>query len=143
VDLYTKSFMANEDPYRSPRLPLVPRLWPRRVLSSFSFAPIPCPKPAVRHVSRSPLDPRGKQPSGNLANTDVSGVYTRRATNHSTLHAALTFHPRRLNRRSFSPSSASSAELLNLPGSLVAFSLVVSLNGRLVRSTFTNYLVER
>lgn len=53
---------------------------------------IPCPKPATRHVFRSLLDPG--EPSGNLANTDVSDVYTRRTTHHSTsLHVALTFHP--------------------------------------------------
>lgn len=56
---------------------VVPRPCPSRVPSS-SFAPIPCPKPAARHVFRSLLDPG--EPSGNLANTDVSDVYTRLPT---------------------------------------------------------------
>lgn len=91
VDLYTKSFTESEDPYRSSRHPssylvLAPRA------PSFSFAPISCPKPAARHVFRSLLDPG--EPSGNLANTDVSDVYMRRTTNYSTsFHVALTFHP--------------------------------------------------
>jgi len=77
VDLYTKSFTASEDPYRSSRHPslylvLAPRAPPS------SFAPISCPKPAARHVFWSLLDPR--EPSDNLANTDVSDVYTRRTT---------------------------------------------------------------
>lgn len=112
VDLYTKSFMASKDParvYRSSRRPLRPSSLPSCAPHlPFSFTPIPCPKTGC--AVTYPIPPgSGGEPSGNLANTDVSGVYTRDAlTNHSTLYAALTLSPPPSLFLGRSPSSASS-----------------------------------
>lgn len=94
VDLYTKSFMACEDPYRSSLAA------PRRTSSASAPRSAPHRRILVRTYSMSETgcasrisDPfwiRGREPSGNLANTDVRAACIR--GEHSTLHAALTLH---------------------------------------------------